>query len=103
MKLEKVSIRSTPEGWLKVDGYRVSSGLAVHRTHVTNVGWTITHTRSGRALVKGIKTRTLAMDACARIAKLTDWTLPGGVLVKQKGLAAKVWAATPNAMYGRVV
>jgi hypothetical protein len=48
--------------------------LVVHRTFNNN-GWTITHTKTGYAIFRGISTRKLAILGANLFSNITDWNM----------------------------
>jgi len=83
--MQRVRI-DTRFGPVTVRACRVAGGLALTRV---DVGWSITHIASGRAVISGL-TRAAARRLIGDVAALTDWTRPREAIKEDIGLASAV-------------
>jgi len=81
MKSQLVRINMSNGKIRLLPGYIVAPGLVVHRSITQPRTWSITHTGTGYAIFKYLRTRAAAFGICkVMLLFLADWTLPGDEL-----------------------
>lgn len=110
-KWTQVSLQVVREvGPSQIIAYRseIAPGLAIHPTQCLDNDfggntdeWTVTHARSGFAVIHSLPGRRAAQEAAKRLAAVTDWTRSGDAVVGDKKLIRDKRNAIANDLGGK--